>query len=69
MSVIFCNILKSEKSHFCQWKSQNDSPVLLKVAVLVHLAKDGEDGIGLQLEKVGPAFQVLALCLRKIDKN
>ena len=60
MSAIFINILKSQKLHFHRWNPNNSSPLLLKVAILVHwyyqqvfLAADGQDGSGLQLEKVG----------------
>ena len=47
----------------------NNSPVLLKVTILVHQnyqqvfqAADGQDGNGLQLEKVS----LVSLCLRKV---
>ena len=63
MSVIFSNILKSQKTPLKQWKPGNNCPVLLKVAILVQLmyqsvllATDGEDGNGLQLEKGGSTF-------------
>ena len=35
MLAIFSNILKSQKSHFHQWKPGNNGPVLLKVANLL----------------------------------
>ena len=35
MSAIFNNTLKSQKSHLHQWKTENNGPVLLKVAILV----------------------------------
>ena len=34
--VIFSNILKSQKSHLHQWKPENNSLILLKVAILVY---------------------------------
>ena len=55
--------------------TENNSSVLLKVAILVQLrvllAADGQDGSGLHLEKVGTVFQVVfsLLHLRKISKN
>ena len=71
MSAIFgSNTLKSQKSHLYQRKPKNNSPVLLKVTILIHwnyqhvfIAVDGQDGSGLQLEKVEPTFSSCSIVL------
>ena len=56
-----------------QFSCKNNCPVLLFKSIfrygncfLSSLATDGKDGHGLKLEKIGPTFQVLMLCLQRI---
>ena len=68
--------VKSQKSHFHQWKPKTSDPVMLKVTILVHsinikefLAKVVKLKMDYHLKKLGQLFQVLLLCLRKMAKN
>ena len=73
----YCSItLKTLKLCSHQWKPKNNGLVLLPKTTVLHLnyllssvVMDGEDGNGLKLEKAGQVFQVLKLCLEKLQKS
>ena len=52
--------MDSQQAYLFQWNRQNNGRVLLTITLLVHrnnfslfLAGDGQDGSGLQLDKIG----------------
>ena len=60
VSRIFSVTMDSQKAYLFRWNRQNNGRVLLTITLLVHtnnfslfLAGDGQDGSGLQLDKIG----------------
>ena len=74
---LFRVTLNSQKTYSHGCKRQNNGSVLLKITLQVHrnwfhssLAEDGQDGNGLQLEKIDEYFhcQVLPVYFEKYAK-
>ena len=76
MSRYLRRTLKGHKTLLHHRKPKNSAQVSLTRTILVHwnhffssASKDGEDGNGLNLEKIDQFFQVWTRCIPKIAKN